>query len=84
MESASISICNQKSGDDYRLPSREFGTRRPGHGMRLSDLRDACCKAGPQKAAFSDGSDQQDTGDESPQGSPSGDSHGLADFHLRW
>ena len=83
MKQASISICNQKGGDDYRLPSRESGTRRPGHGMRLSGFRDACCEAGPQKAAFSDGSDQQNAGDGNTQGSPSGDSHGLADFHLR-
>ena len=29
------------------------------------------------------GSAQQNAGDGNPQGSPSGDSHGLADFHLR-
>ena len=37
----------------------------------------------PQNAAYSDGSDQQNTGDKNPQGSSSDDSHGLADFHLR-
>ena len=39
--------------------------------------------SGAQKAAFSDGSDQQNAEDEDTQGSPSGDSHGLAYFHLR-
>ena len=37
----------------------------------------------PQNVAFSDDSDQQNAGDGNTQGSPSGDSHGLAYFHLR-
>ena len=52
--------------------------------------RYACCGANarwvpsePQKAAFSDGRVQQNAGDGNPQDSPSGDSHGLAYFHLR-
>ena len=36
-----------------------------------------------QNVAYSDGSDQQNTGDKNPQGSSSDDSHGLADFYLR-
>ena len=39
--------------------------------------------SGPQKATYSDGSDQHNAGDGNTQGSPSGDSHGLAYFHLR-
>ena len=39
--------------------------------------------SGAQKVAYSDGSGQQNAGDGNPQGSPSGDSHGFAYFHLR-
>ena len=35
----------------------------------------------PQNAAYSDGSDQQNSGD--GNSSPSDNLHGLADFHLR-
>ena len=83
MESASISIYNQKGGVDCRLPSREYVS---GHGMELLGLVMRVVKrlpSGPQKAAYSDGSDQQNAGDGNTQDSPSGDSHGLADFHPR-
>lgn len=72
MESASISICNQKGGVDCRLPSREYVS---GHGMELLGLVMRVVKrlpSGPQKAAYSDGSDQQNAGDGNPQGSPLG------------
>ena len=38
----------------------------------------------PQNAAYFDGSDQQNAGDGNTQSSLSGDSHGLAYFHLRY
>lgn len=48
MESASISICNQKGGVDCRLPSREYVS---GHGMELLGFGDACCEAATVRAA---------------------------------
>ena len=72
MESASISIYNQKGGVNCRLLSREYVS---GHGMELLGLVMRVVKrllSGLQHAAFSDGSDQQNAGDGNPQGSPLG------------
>ena len=77
MESASISIYNQKGGVDCRLPSREYVS---GHGMELLGLVMRVVKPGRRRPPFPT---SKTPGMEIRKARPSGDSHGLADFHLR-
>lgn len=74
-----IAVCNQKGS----IGKSTFTGYLPAIGISIPIVDWRGGASGPQKAVYSDGSDQQNTGNENTQGSPSGDLHGLAYFHLR-